>query len=78
MRFSTKPHLLLDAVKLKLNVTYDAELADVLGFSGPVICQARNGRRLSDDLLLALHEHTGWSFCRLRALNNSQTAQTGE
>lgn len=63
------PERLLDAVMARLGLKNDAALALVLEVSKPVLSKVRNRRcRISDPLLIRMHEEAGFSIKELKTL----------
>lgn len=62
-------HPLMDAVRKHLNVKTDAELSARLGFHDSAVTFIRNGyRAVSDEMLISIHEETGFTFAHMREL----------
>jgi hypothetical protein len=72
-----KPHKLLDHIKKEFKIKTDKDLAGFLETNSPVMSRFRNGyMRLTPDMLVAIHEATGWPLQDIRDLYNEHLIST--
>lgn len=64
-----KEHPLLDNLKVALNIPTDKELSNYFGRNGTLAAKIR-GRfaRVSDELMVDIHDATGWSIAEIKAM----------
>lgn len=65
---STPANKVFNHVMAKLSLKNDVALSGVIGISTPTISKIRHGnQKMSDGVLLKMHEKTGISIAELRA-----------
>jgi plasmid maintenance system antidote protein VapI len=74
-----RSHALLDEIRKELNLSSDAELADLLGLHRQQVCFIRSrDRKVNNDFIIRTHDACGWSIEHIRELAKKSTEENME